>query len=116
MTHSTLCPGVDLVEIVREAGASDKVVRWCPSCGAVVVDEDYDGRVRPGAYIPMLFPKLVAEKLAMGLATGTIPASSLTVGDQEKLLEDVGSRIQAREALEAQDGQETPTHNEGAVT
>lgn len=34
-----------------------RVVRWCSECGAVVVDEDSDGRIHPGGYIKMMFPK-----------------------------------------------------------
>jgi hypothetical protein len=39
-------------EAVYEDYVSDlvsNVVRWCPSCGAVVVDQDFDGRTNPGA-------------------------------------------------------------------
>lgn len=31
------------------------VVRWCPTCGAVVIDTDYDGRTKPGDVMPMRF-------------------------------------------------------------
>lgn len=33
------------------------VVRWCPQCGAVVVDTDFDGRTNPGAIMKMKFPQ-----------------------------------------------------------
>lgn len=50
--------GVGLQTIYRREGAgSDAVVRWCPKCGAVVVDEDFDGRTHPGAYMSMRFPE-----------------------------------------------------------
>jgi hypothetical protein len=49
----------NLQEIYRRNGAaSDAVVRWCSDCGAVVVDEDYDGRTNPGAYEEMRFPMM----------------------------------------------------------
>jgi len=35
----------------------DAVVRWCPICGAVVVDEDCDNRIAPGAIMKMRFPQ-----------------------------------------------------------
>lgn len=34
------------------------VVRWCEVCGSVVVDEDYDGRTKPGAVMRMLSPSI----------------------------------------------------------
>lgn len=37
------------------------VVRWCKVCGAVVVDEDYDGRTKPGAYMRMKLPSVTEE-------------------------------------------------------
>ena len=33
------------------------VVRWCCDCGAIVVDVEIDGRVRPGGKMKMRFPK-----------------------------------------------------------
>lgn len=93
MQHSKLCPGVDLVEISKEVGAaSEKVVRWCPRCGAVVVDEDYEGRVIPGRVMKMRFPKLAGRLVAEKLASFEIVPSSLSPKDQETLLEDVGRR------------------------
>lgn len=44
-----------LIEIYRH-GYEDSiqhVVRWCPECGAVVVDGELDGRVRPGVVMAM---------------------------------------------------------------
>jgi hypothetical protein len=41
---------------------SDEVVRWCKHCGAVVVDEDSDGRIYPGQIKQMQFPA-IAKKL-----------------------------------------------------
>lgn len=43
-------------------GFIDQVVRWCPDCGAIVVDEDCDNRVYPGACMKMRFPKLAREQ------------------------------------------------------
>jgi hypothetical protein len=28
-------------------------VRWCPICGSISVDQDFDGRTNPGAIRPM---------------------------------------------------------------
>ncbi len=38
---------------------SNEVVRWCSECGAIVVDEDYDGRTKPGAIMKMRLPKVL---------------------------------------------------------
>lgn len=36
---------------------SERVVRWCADCGAIVVDVDVDGRTYPGLVMKMKFPK-----------------------------------------------------------
>lgn len=55
-----MCDGKNhpLKEIFRSGCEDDiqSVVRWCPDCGAVVVDGELDGRVRAGAVMPMRFP------------------------------------------------------------
>ena len=45
---------------VYSHGTDDEevVVRWCPDCGAVVVDKDIDGRTMPGKVRPLQAPKL----------------------------------------------------------
>lgn len=51
-----------LKEISRNSdGFVDRVTRWCPNCGAIVIDMEYDGRVYPGHYKKMLLPKLARE-------------------------------------------------------
>lgn len=48
-----------LIEVFR-AGSDEgiqSVVRWCPDCGAVVVDDEIDGRVHAGEVMKMRFPK-----------------------------------------------------------
>lgn len=48
-----------LKEVVRTTdGFVDKVVRWCPECGAIVIDMESDGRVWPGYYNKMMLPNL----------------------------------------------------------
>lgn len=42
-----------------------KVVRWCQECGAVVVDLDYDGRIKPGYYKKLQYPNIV-DKYGFG--------------------------------------------------
>lgn len=44
--------------ILYHQSMTEEVVRWCSHCGAVVVDEDYDGRTNPGAIRAMEFPAL----------------------------------------------------------
>lgn len=34
-----------------------EVVKWCPDCGAIVIDGETDGRVNAGAVLKMMFPK-----------------------------------------------------------
>ena len=45
----------DLASIFRTADpwGIETVVRWCVVCGCVVIDEEYDGRVSPGAHTKM---------------------------------------------------------------
>ena len=51
-----------LIELARISdGFSDKVVRWCPDCGAVVIDIDCDGRVYAGRIMKMKLPKLAKD-------------------------------------------------------
>lgn len=45
----------------------ENVVRWCPTCGAVVVDKEIDGRVFPGT-----IRKLQAPQLAINFAKNKI--------------------------------------------
>lgn len=39
----------------------EKVVRWCPQCGAIVVDHDIDGRTMPGYYKKMIYPNITKK-------------------------------------------------------
>lgn len=51
-----------LVTIYSDGGDKESTeVRWCPTCGSVVVDEDFDGRTNPGALLPMRRPKILKE-------------------------------------------------------
>jgi len=40
----------------------DAVVRWCPKCGAVVVDREHDNKIF-GSYVKMKFPELTRKAL-----------------------------------------------------
>lgn len=61
-----MCDGKNhpLKEIFRSGYQDDiqSVVRWCPDCGAVVVDGEYDGRVRAGDIMQMQFPTSAKRK------------------------------------------------------
>ena len=47
-------------EVFRSYGAySDESVKWCIVCGAIVVDEEVDGRVHPGKSRKMELPKVL---------------------------------------------------------
>jgi hypothetical protein len=53
-----------LVELDRTAITYDEdvVTRWCPECGAVVVDHEYDCRII-GHYSKMRFPNITRRAL-----------------------------------------------------
>lgn len=55
-----MCDGRNhnLIEVHRSTDVTgiSSVVRWCKDCGAVVVDGEFDGRIRPGDILPMTFP------------------------------------------------------------
>ena len=34
------------------------VVRWCPKCGAIVIDYEYDNRTMPGFYMKLTYPEI----------------------------------------------------------
>ena len=42
-------------------GFVDTVVRWCPECGAIVIDNDVDGRVYPGKVMSMKLSNLYLD-------------------------------------------------------
>ena len=50
------------LEKIAEYGSDmeSKVVRWCPICGSVVVDVDYDNRLKPGGVMKMRSPLIFA--------------------------------------------------------
>jgi len=108
MTHSQICPDSLLEEIHRHHGAaSDLVVRWCPGCGAVTVDEDFNGKVFPGAYKEMRFPKLVGKTLAFGLLNNVIPMETLGDRDKDIILRDLMRRRNAEKKSENTDSKPT---------
>ena len=60
-----------LKEISRSSdGFTDKVIRWCPVCGALVIDMENDGRVYPGHYKKMQLPTLCKNKIHGGKING----------------------------------------------
>lgn len=40
---------------------TEEVVRWCPKCGAVVVDMDYDNRTNAGYYKKIQYPEITLK-------------------------------------------------------
>ena len=59
VTHEEKCGPDMLIEIYRDPNSynGDAVVRWCPLCGAIVIDVDFDGRTAPGRIMTMRFPR-----------------------------------------------------------
>lgn len=53
----------ELIVVARSSisTGTEKVVRWCRVCGAVVVDLDVDGRTNPGYYEKLRAPILAME-------------------------------------------------------
>lgn len=54
-----LHPLTDILR-VNEGFDIERVVRWCSSCGAIVVDGEHDGRIAPGRYRAMQLPSLTS--------------------------------------------------------
>lgn len=51
-----------LIEIACiPTGFEDRVIRWCPECGAIVIDCDLDGRTYPGRDMKMKLTKLYLD-------------------------------------------------------
>lgn len=49
----------DFVEIFESGTEMEsRVVRWCKTCGSVVVDIDFDGRTHPGAVMKLKSPAI----------------------------------------------------------
>jgi hypothetical protein len=47
-------------EIYRNGSdLKEDVVRWCPVCGTVVIDVDFDGRTNPGQAMKARRPKVL---------------------------------------------------------
>ena len=44
-----------------QQGDSEKVVRWCPERGAIVVDADYDNRTNAGYYKNLEYPNITKK-------------------------------------------------------
>ena len=53
----------DLIVIARSniSTGTEKVVRWCRTCGAIVVDLDVDGNTNPGYYEKLRAPALAVD-------------------------------------------------------
>lgn len=47
-----------LIFSVSNCYGEEKIVKWCPDCGAIRVDIEYDNRIRSGK---MEFPKLLYD-------------------------------------------------------
>jgi len=52
-----------VIDSNTQDGMSSEVIRWCQSCGAIVIDRESDGRLSPGYVMKMRFPKLVLDSM-----------------------------------------------------
>jgi predicted RNA-binding Zn-ribbon protein involved in translation (DUF1610 family) len=46
---------------IRSIPLIETVVRWCPTCGAVVIDMDSDNRTNAGAVMKMRVPEVTTK-------------------------------------------------------
>jgi hypothetical protein len=62
----------DLIEVLSSNLGFDEyaVARWCPNCGAIVVDSDFDNRTSPGKYMKMRKPRNALDKTPPACDTG----------------------------------------------
>ena len=69
--------GHELVRIYSRAVGDDMfaAIRWCANCGAVVVDLDVDGYIRPGKITPLRFPKLALDASSIPRPLGDMSPS-----------------------------------------
>lgn len=71
MTHESICGEGTFIDITRNIsdpmGGVYEVVRWCKECGAVVVDEEIDGRMRPGSVRKIQYSQSFLRGLNSGL-------------------------------------------------
>ena len=58
LPESCLKGNHELIDIYHTGDDNESdVIRWCPNCGSVVIDKDYDGRTNPGQVMGMKFIK-----------------------------------------------------------
>jgi len=58
-THDKTIHNPAYMKVIYKGGHDPmdlEVVRWCPICGAIVVDIDYDDRINAGGILPMQWP------------------------------------------------------------
>jgi hypothetical protein len=55
-------PWIDVYSTSEGCGV-EIVVRWCPKCGGIVIDRDFDNRTNPGAIMKASFPGSAYEPL-----------------------------------------------------
>lgn len=62
--HSGCKEGLHPFKVITRTSLSfdrEEVVRWCPKCGAVVVDMDFDNRTNPGYYKKIEYPEITCK-------------------------------------------------------
>ena len=50
-----------VIHVQNKGYDTELVVRWCPKCGAIVVDMDYDNRTKPGYYQELSYPEITQK-------------------------------------------------------
>ena len=62
--HSGCEKGLHPFKVITRTSLSfdrEEVVRWCPKCGAIVVDMDFDNRTNPGYYKKIEYPEITCK-------------------------------------------------------
>lgn len=50
-----------VISVIQLGMDEEKVIRWCPECGAIVIDHDIDGRTMPGYYKKLQYPNITKK-------------------------------------------------------
>ena len=61
-----------VIHVQNKGYDTELVVRWCPKCGAVVVDMDYDNRTKPGYYKKIQYPEITLTDTIFNISNQTI--------------------------------------------
>lgn len=66
----------DLISVYRRPVESDaeEIVRWCRTCGSIVIDLDCDGRTAPGEIMRLKSPLIATQPMQANRVDSQNPA------------------------------------------